>query len=148
MAFRHVEVDDPLSGCICFPVQCQGCRQGISLQYPIHTFFTVRHAYGQVLARLAVVSVEDSIEVSIWTGRAAHGARFACQWQAAILVAPEGAPTVTVKLSGPLEPGVYQLGFGAHVEVKAGRSKPCTLCQSVFGIATSEATLASTGPGC
>jgi len=114
MAFRHVEVDDPLSGMYLLSRAVPKVARQRGISPPVHAFsLRTRHApMGRCLARLAVVSVRDSIHRGKHlTGRAAHGARFVANGKLPMTVAPEGGTNGHSEIVSPLEPA--QLGFGA-----------------------------------
>jgi 1-acyl-sn-glycerol-3-phosphate acyltransferase len=119
LAFRHVEVDDPLCGLYLLSRSVpQAARTlGFSLQQPIHAHFIYERGMplwagawlGWMLAKLGGIPIRRGRQPD-WTGlRVArdllvHGAF-------PLAVAPEGATNGHGGIVSPLAPGVAQLGF-------------------------------------
>jgi 1-acyl-sn-glycerol-3-phosphate acyltransferase len=132
MAFRHVEVDDPLSGMYLLSraVPKVARQRGISLQYPIHTHFLYERGMplwagawlGWLLSRLGGIPIHRGKHLD-WTGlRTARD--LLANGKLPMTVAPEGGTNGHSEIVSPLEPGVAQLGFWCVEDlVKAGRSE-------------------------
>ncbi len=119
LAFRHVEVDDPLCGLYLLSRSIpQAARKlGFSLQQPIHAHFIYERGMplwagawlGWMLAKLGGIPIRRGRQPD-WAGlRVArdllvHGAF-------PLAVAPEGATNGHGGIISPLAPGVAQLGF-------------------------------------
>ncbi|MEN9230339.1 MAG: 1-acyl-sn-glycerol-3-phosphate acyltransferase [Thermostichus sp. DG02_5_bins_236] len=132
LAFRHVEVDDPLTGLYFLSrlVPQVAHRQGIPLQLPLHVHFLYDRGMplwggkwlGWLLSRLGGIPVHRGRRLD----RAALSAarQFIAEGQFPFVVAPEGATNGRSELLNPLEPGTAQLCFWCAEDLaKAGRSE-------------------------
>lgn len=119
MAFRHCEVDDPLSGLYVLSraVPQIARQQGIALQLPLHSHFMYDRGMplwagswlGWLFARMGGVPIHrgkslDWIAIKTIRSLLING-------QFPLAVAPEGATNGHSEVVSPLEPGVAQLGF-------------------------------------
>jgi 1-acyl-sn-glycerol-3-phosphate acyltransferase len=132
MAFRHPEVDDPL--CMFYllsrVVPRVARKQGIWLQYPIHSHFIYERGMllwagdwlGWFFSHLGGTSIRrgkrlDRLGIQTARDLFANG-------KMPIAVAPEGATNGHSGIVSPLEPGVAQLGFWCVEDLhKANRSE-------------------------
>ena len=132
IAFRHVEVDDPL--CMCYllsrAVPRVARQQGIRLQYPIHSYFMYERGMmlwagdwlGWFFSRLGGIPIHRGKKLD-WSGmRTARD--LLTNGIFPLSVAPEGATNGHSEIISPLEPGVAQLGFWCVENLhKANRSE-------------------------
>lgn len=119
LAFRHVEVDDPLCGLYLLSRSLPKLAKtaGIPLQYPLHVHFLYDRGMplwggsglGWLLSRLGGVSLRRGKRPDWQALRAARALLLDGEFPFA--VAPEGATNGHSEYVGPLEPGVAQLGF-------------------------------------
>ncbi|MCX7595579.1 MAG: 1-acyl-sn-glycerol-3-phosphate acyltransferase [Fischerella sp.] len=132
MAFRHPEVDDPL--CMFYLLSREVPRvarkQGIWLQYPIHSHFIYERGMllwagdwlGWLFSHLGGTSIRrgkrlDRLGIQTARDLFANG-------KMPMAVAPEGATNGHSGIVSPLEPGVAQLGFWCVEDLhKANRSE-------------------------
>lgn len=132
MAFRHVEVDDPLCGIYLLSraVPQVARQQGISLQRPIYTHFLYDRGMplwagawlGWVLSRLGGIPIHRGKRLDLTGLRTARD--FFVNGKLPMTVAPEGGTNGHSEIVSPLESGVAQLGFWCVEDlVKAGRSE-------------------------
>ncbi len=132
LAFRHVEVDDPLTGLYFLSrlVPQAARRQGIQLKGPVHAHFLYDRGMplwgggwlGWLLSRLGGIPVHRGRRVD----RLALGAarRLLMDGQLPFGIAPEGATNGHSEWVNPLEPGTAQLCFWCAEDLaKAGRSE-------------------------
>ena len=132
MAFRHVEVDDPLCGLYLLSRAApQAARQqGIQLRTPLHAHFFYDRGMplwagawlGWALSHLGGIPIRRGRQPD-WAGlRRAREVISQGDWPMA--VAPEGATNGHSERVGPLEPGTAQLAFWCVEDLaKAGRSE-------------------------
>lgn len=119
IAFRHVEVDDPLSMAYLLSriVPQVARQQGIALQRPIHSYFMYDRGMplwagqwlGWIFSRLGGVPVHrgrrlDSKALKATRERLLNG-------HFPFTIAPEGATNGHSEIVSPLEPGAAQLAF-------------------------------------
>ncbi len=132
MAFRHVEVDDPLCGMYLLSrtVPKVARQQGISLQYPIHTHFLYDRGMplwggawlGWLLSRLGGIPIHRGKRLDLTGLRTARD--LIANGKMPMTVAPEGGTNGHSEIVSSLEPGVAQLGFWCVEDlVKARRSE-------------------------
>jgi hypothetical protein len=132
LAFRHVEVDDPLCGLqlLSRHLPTIAREQGIALNYPLHAHFLYDRGMplwggdglGWMLSRFGGVSLHRGKRPDWLALRSSR--ELVCHGQFPFVVAPEGATNGHSELIGPLEPGVAQLAFwGAEDLAKADRSE-------------------------
>jgi hypothetical protein len=132
LAFRHVEVDDPLCGLqlLSRHLPTIAREQGIALDYPLHAHFLYDRGMplwggeglGWMLSRLGGVSLHRGKRPDWLALRSAR--ELVCHGQFPFAVAPEGATNGHSELIGPLEPGVAQLAFWCAEDLaKADRSE-------------------------
>lgn len=130
LAFRHVEVDDPLSGLYLLSrvIGKTARRQGIKLRYPLHVHFLFDRGMplwggswlGWLLSRLGGVSVHRGKHPDWQALRTAR--ELMLNGELPFAIAPEGATNGHSEILGPLEPGVAQMGFWCAEDLqKAGR---------------------------
>jgi 1-acyl-sn-glycerol-3-phosphate acyltransferase len=132
LAFRHVEVDDPLAGLYllsrAIPQAAQ--QQSVPLQYPLHTHFFYDRGMplwggsglGWMLSQMGGVSIRRGKQPDRQALKAARSLFVNGAFPFAI--APEGATNGHSEWLSPLEPGVAQLGFWAVEDLqKAGRAE-------------------------
>jgi hypothetical protein len=136
MAFRHVEVDDPLCGLYLLSrsIPRVARQQGISLRTPIHVQFLYERGMplwagdwlGWVLSHLGGMPIRRGRQPD-WPGlRQARTAISQGNWP--MVVAPEGATNGHSERVGPLEPGAAQLAFWCVNDlIKAGRSEAVSI---------------------
>ncbi|BAU63222.1 phospholipid/glycerol acyltransferase [Stanieria sp. NIES-3757] len=119
LAFRHCEVDDPLSGLYLFSRTMPELarQQGIPLQSPIHSHFMYDRGMtiwagnwlGWLFARMGGIPVHRGKTLD-W--QAIKKAReLLVNGRFPLVVAPEGATNGHSEVVSPLEPGVAQLAF-------------------------------------
>ena len=132
MAFRHVEVDDPLCGLYLLSraVPQAARQQGIQLRTPLHTHFLYERGMplwagtwlGWMLAHLGGVPIRRGRQPD-WPGlRQARQTFSQGGWP--MTVAPEGATNGHSERVGPLELGTAQLAFWCAEDLaKAGRQE-------------------------
>jgi hypothetical protein len=132
LAFRHIEVDDPMCGLYLLSrlVPAAAKRRGISLHYPLHTHFLYDRGMplwggkglGWALSLMGGVSLHRGRHPD-W--RALRIARNLMEnGRLPLAVAPEGATNGHSEVLSPLEPGVAQLGFWCADDlVKAERAE-------------------------
>ena len=130
MAFRHVEVDDPLCGLYLLSraVPQAARQQGIQLHTPIHTHFLYERGMplwggrwlGWALSHLGGIPIRRGRQPD-WSGlRQARTLLSQGAWPMAM--APEGATNGHSERVGPLEPGTAQLAFWCVADLaKANR---------------------------
>jgi hypothetical protein len=130
LAFRHVEVDDPLCGLYLLSrLAPQAAKQqGIKLCYPLHAHFLFDRGMplwggewlGWLLSRLGGVAIHRGKHPDWQALRAAR--ELMINGTLPLAVAPEGATNGHSELLSPLEPGTAQLGFWCVEDLlKAGR---------------------------
>ncbi len=132
MAFRHVEIDDPLCGLYLLSraIPQTARQQSIQLRTPIHTHFLYERGMplwagawlGWVLSHLGGIPIRRGRQPD-WSGlRQARQAFSQGIWP--MTVAPEGATNGHSERVGPLESGAAQLAFWCAEDLaKAGRSE-------------------------
>jgi 1-acyl-sn-glycerol-3-phosphate acyltransferase len=119
LAFRHCEVDDPLSGLYLFSrtIPKLARQQGIPLQSPIHSHFMYDRGMtiwagnwlGWLFAQIGGIPVHRGKTLD-W--QAIKKAReLLVNGKFPLTVAPEGATNGHSEVVSPLEPGVAQLAF-------------------------------------
>ncbi len=119
LAFRHCEVDDPLSG---LHLLSRGLpkiarQQGITLQSPIHSHFMYDRGMtiwagdwlGWLFAQIGGVPVHRGKTID-WQA-IKQTRELLINGQFPLVVAPEGATNGHSEIISPLEPGVAQLAF-------------------------------------
>lgn len=132
LAFRHVEVDDPLCALhlLSRSLPQIARQQGLKLQYPLHAHFLYDRGMplwggkwlGWLLSGLGGVAVHRGKPLDWQSLRAAR--ELLKNGQFPLAVAPEGATNGHSEMIGPLEPGTAQLGFWCAEDLlKAGRSE-------------------------
>ncbi|MEN9226006.1 MAG: 1-acyl-sn-glycerol-3-phosphate acyltransferase [Thermostichus sp. DRC_bins_24] len=132
LAFRHVEVDDPLPGLYFFSrlVPQAARRHGIPLKWPVHVHFLYDRGMplwgggwlGWLLAHLGGIPVHRGRRVDRLALNASR--RLLIDGQFPFAVAPEGATNGHSERLNPLEPGTAQLCFWCVEDLaKAGRSE-------------------------
>ncbi|NEP17350.1 MAG: 1-acyl-sn-glycerol-3-phosphate acyltransferase [Leptolyngbya sp. SIO4C1] len=132
MAFRHVEIEDPLSALYLLSraVPKAARQQGISLPRPLHAHFLYERGMplwagrwlGWVLAHLGGVPVRRGRRPDWPAMRQAR--QLMRQGQLPMALAPEGATNGHSEKIGPFEPGTAQLGFWCVEDLlKAQRSE-------------------------
>jgi 1-acyl-sn-glycerol-3-phosphate acyltransferase len=130
MAFRHVEVDDPLAGMYLLSraVPAAAQRLGVKLQYPLHAHFLYDRgmtlwggkALGWMLSHLGGISIHRGKQPDRQALKIARS--LLVQGDFPLVIAPEGATNGHSERLSPLEPGTAQLGFwGVEDLQKAGR---------------------------
>ena len=136
LAFRHVEVDDPLLGLhlLSRVLPRRAARLGLNLGAPLHAQFLFDRGMplwagrplGWLLASLGGVSLRRGRQPD-WTAlRQARQLVLAGRFPFA--VAPEGATNGHSECIGPLEPGVAQLALWCVDDLRqAGRSEEVLL---------------------
>lgn len=132
LAFRHCEVDDPLSGLYLFSraIPQLARQQGISLQFPIHSHFMYDRGMtiwagdwlGWLFARIGGIPVHRGKALD-W--QALKQAReLLVNGKFPLTVAPEGATNGHSEVVSPLEPGTAQLAFWCVEDLaKANRTE-------------------------
>jgi 1-acyl-sn-glycerol-3-phosphate acyltransferase len=132
MAFRHSEVDDPLSMMYLLSkaVPRVARQQNISLQYPAHSYFLYDRGMtlwagnwlGWMLSGLGGLSIYRGKRLDRVGLRTARD--LFANGKLPISVAPEGGTNGHSEIVSPLEPGVSQLGFWCAEDLaKANRSE-------------------------
>jgi 1-acyl-sn-glycerol-3-phosphate acyltransferase len=119
LAFRHVEVDDPLCALYLLSRSLPAIakRENIPLKYPLHAHFLYDRGMplwggkglGWMLSRFGGVSLHRGKRPDWQALRTARD--LVANGDFPFVVAPEGATNGHSELIGPLEPGVAQLGF-------------------------------------
>ncbi|MDJ0707392.1 MAG: 1-acyl-sn-glycerol-3-phosphate acyltransferase [Leptolyngbyaceae cyanobacterium MO_188.B28] len=132
MAFRHVEVDDPLCGLYLLSRAAPQAarREGIQLRTPLHAHFLYERGMplwagdwlGWALSHLGGIPIRRGRHPD-WPGlRKARKMISQGSWPMA--VAPEGATNGHSERVGPLEPGTAQLAFWCVEDLaRMGRSE-------------------------
>lgn len=121
IAFRHVEVDDPLCGLYLLSRSVPRAAQhlGICLEQPLHSHFIYERGMplwagawlGWLFSQIGGVPVRRGREPD-WKGlRVVRD--LLLQGQLPLAVAPEGGTNGHSGIVSPLEPGVAQMGFWA-----------------------------------
>jgi 1-acyl-sn-glycerol-3-phosphate acyltransferase len=132
MAFRHAEVDDPLSMMYLLSkaVPRIARQQNISLQYPAHSYFLYDRGMTLWAGKWLGWMLSGLGGLSIYRGKRLDrvGLRTArdlfANGKLPISVAPEGGTNGHSEIISPLEPGVAQLGFWCAEDLaKANRSE-------------------------
>ncbi len=132
MAFRHSEVDDPLSMMYLLSkaVPKVARQQNISLQYPAHSYFLYDRGMTLWAGKWLGWMLSSLGGLSIYRGKRLDrvGLRTArdlfANGKLPISVAPEGGTNGHSEIVSPLEPGVAQLGFWCAEDLaKANRSE-------------------------
>lgn len=133
LAFRHVEVDDPLCGLYLLSrtLPQVAKEQGIALQTPLHAHFLYERGMplwagqwlGWGLSHLGGISLRRGRQPD-WTGlRLAR--KLVREGDLPLVIAPEGATNGHSERVGPLEPGAAQLAFWCVEDlVKSGQDIP------------------------
>ncbi len=132
MAFRHPEVEDPLSMLYLLSriVPRVARQQGMPLQYPIHSHFVYDRGMllwagnwlGWFFSRLGGTPIHRGRRLDRIGMRTARD--LFANGKLPIAVAPEGATIGHSGIVSPLEPGVAQLGFWCVEDLlKANRSE-------------------------
>lgn len=132
MAFRHVEIDDPLCGLYLLSqaVPQAARRQGLSLRRPLHVHFLYERGMplwagawlGWVLSHLGGIPIRRGRQPDWPALRLARQTMQTGQWPMA--VAPEGATNGHSEKVGPLEHGTAQLAVWCVGDLaKAHRSE-------------------------
>ncbi|GAB4538551.1 MAG: glycerol acyltransferase [Pleurocapsa sp.] len=132
LAFRHCEVDDPLSGLYLFSrtVPKIAKQKKIPLQYPIHSHFMYDRGMplwagawlGWLFSRIGGVPVHRGKALDLVAIKKVR--EFLINGRFPLTVAPEGATNGHSEVVSPLEPGVAQLGFWCVEDlVKAKRTE-------------------------
>ncbi|HIK56300.1 MAG TPA: 1-acyl-sn-glycerol-3-phosphate acyltransferase [Synechococcales cyanobacterium M55_K2018_004] len=119
LAFRHVEVDDPLCGLYLFSriIPKTAKRQGVNLKLPLHTHFLYDRGMplwggkglGWILSHIGGISLHRGKTPDWHALKSAR--RLAVEGTLPMTVAPEGATNGYSEYLGDMEPGVAQLGF-------------------------------------
>lgn len=132
MAFRHSEVDDPLSMMYLLSkaVPKVARQENISLQYPAHSYFLYDRGMTLWAGKWLGWMLSGLGGLSIYRGKRLDrvGLRTArdlfANGKLPISVAPEGGTNGHSEIVSPLEPGVAQLGFWCAEDLaKANRSE-------------------------
>jgi 1-acyl-sn-glycerol-3-phosphate acyltransferase len=132
LAFRHVEVDDPMAGLYVLSrtVPQVARSANIPLKYPLHAHFLYDRGMpiwggsllGWMLSRIGGVSIHRGKRPDWQALRQARD--LVTNGDYPFVVAPEGATNGHSEAIGPLEPGVAQLAFWAVEDIeKAARSE-------------------------
>lgn len=131
LAFRHVEVEDPLLGLYLLSraVPRAARQQGIRLQRPLHTHFLYERGMplwagdwmGWFLSHIGGTPVRRGRRPD-WKGLK-EARQLLVNGELPMTVAPEGATNGHSERLGPFEPGVAQMGFWA-VEDLAAAARP------------------------
>ncbi len=132
LAFRHCEVDDPLSGLhlLSRGVPQIARQQGIPLKSPIHSYFMYDRGMtiwtgdwlGWLFARIGGVPVHRGKTLD-WQA-IKQTRELLINGKFPLVVAPEGATNGHSEVISPLEPGVAQLAFWSVEDLaKANRSE-------------------------
>ena len=119
LAFRHCEVDDPLSGLhlLSREIPKIARQQGINLKYPIHSHFMYDRGMtiwagdwlGWLFSRIGGVPVHRGKALDWQAIRQTR--ELLLNGQFPLVVAPEGATNGHSEVISPLEPGTAQLAF-------------------------------------
>ena len=119
LAFRHCEVDDPLSGLYLFSRAMPKIarQQGMNLKSPIHSHFMydrgmtiwVGDWLGWLFARMGGIPVHRGKTLDWQAMKKAR--ELLIKGKFPLTVAPEGATNGHSEIVSPLEPGVAQLAF-------------------------------------
>ena len=119
LAFRHCEVDDPLSGLhlLSRGIPKIARQQGIGLQSPIHSHFMYDRGMtiwagdwlGWLFAKMGGVPVHRGKAID-WQA-IKQTRELSLNGKFPLVVAPEGATNGHSEIVSPLEPGVAQLAF-------------------------------------
>lgn len=119
LAFRHCEVDDPLSGLhlLSRGIPKIARQQGIALQSPIHSHFMYDRGMtiwagewlGWLFAQMGGVPVHRGKTID-WQA-IKQTRELSLNGKFPLVVAPEGATNGHSEIVSPLEPGVAQLAF-------------------------------------
>ncbi|MDJ0649510.1 MAG: 1-acyl-sn-glycerol-3-phosphate acyltransferase [Xenococcaceae cyanobacterium MO_188.B19] len=119
LAFRHCEVDDPLSGLYLFSrtIPQIARQQGISLKSPIHSHFLYDRGMtiwagnwlGWLFAKIGGVPIHRGKNLDLQALKKTR--ELLIDGQFPLVVAPEGATNGHSEIVSPLEPGVAQLAF-------------------------------------
>ncbi|MBD2771711.1 lysophospholipid acyltransferase family protein [Iningainema tapete] len=132
IAFRHCEVDDPLSMLYLLSraVPKVARKIGVTLQYPIHSYFLYDRGMllwagnwlGWLFSRLGGVPIHRGKRLDRSGMRTARD--LFANGKLPISVAPEGATNGHSETVSPLEPGVAHLGFWCQQDLlKANRTE-------------------------
>lgn len=132
LAFRHVEVDDPMAGLYVLSRTVPKIARSLNipLQYPLHAHFLYDRGMplwggkllGWMLSRMGGVSLHRGKRPDWGALRTARD--LVVNGAYPFVVAPEGATNGHSEAIGPLEPGVAQLAFwGVEDVIKAERSE-------------------------
>lgn len=132
LAFRHIEVDDPLCGLhlLSRNLPAIARQHQIPLKTPLHAHFLYDRgmpiwggkALGWVLSRFGGISIRRGKRPDWQALRAARD--LVSNGALPFAIAPEGATNGHSELVGPLEPGVAQLAFWCIDDIqKAKRSE-------------------------
>ncbi|MGB5709341.1 MAG: 1-acyl-sn-glycerol-3-phosphate acyltransferase [Waterburya sp.] len=130
LAFRHCEVDDPLSGLhlLSRGIPKIARQQGITLEYPIHSHFMYDRGMtiwagdwlGWLFAQIGGVPVHRGKTLD-WQA-IKQTRKLLINGKFPLVVAPEGATNGHGEIVSTLEPGVAQLAFWCVEDLaKAGR---------------------------
>jgi Acyltransferase len=132
MAFRHVEIDDPLAGMYllsrALPQAAQ--QMGVKLASPLHAHFLYDRGMplwggqllGWFLSQLGGVAIHRGKQPDRQALKTARS--LLAKGDFPFVIAPEGATNGHSEVLSPLEPGVAQLGFWCVEDLqKAGRSE-------------------------
>lgn len=119
LAFRHCEVDDPLTGLYLFSrgIPLIARQQGINLQSPIHNHFMYDRGMtiwagdwlGWLFAQMGGISVHRGRTLDLQAIKKTR--ELLINGKFPLVVAPEGATNGHSEIISPLEPGVAQLAF-------------------------------------
>lgn len=131
IAFRHPEVEDPLSMLYLLSriVPKVAREKGISLKYPVHSHFMYERGMtlwagnwlGWLFSRLGGVPIRRGRRVD---RNAIQMAReLFANAEMPIAIAPEGGTNGHSSIVSPLEPGVAQLGFWCVEDLKKANRK-------------------------
>jgi 1-acyl-sn-glycerol-3-phosphate acyltransferase len=132
LAFRHVEVDDPLSLIYMFSrVVARGAHpQGMALRRPIHAHFIYDRGMtlwagkwlGWLFARLGGIPIHRGKQLDRGALRTVRD--LLANGKLPLIMAPEGATNGHSERVSPLEPGLAQLSFWCVQDlIKANRSE-------------------------
>lgn len=132
LAFRHCEVDDPISGMYLFSrtVPKLAKKHHIALQYPIHSHFMYDRGMtlwagnwlGWVFSRMGGIPVHRGKSLDLQSIKTIR--ELLVNGKFPITIAPEGGTNGHSERVSPLEPGTAQLGFwGVEDLQKANRSE-------------------------
>ncbi|MEO1134300.1 MAG: 1-acyl-sn-glycerol-3-phosphate acyltransferase [Cyanobacteria bacterium J06639_1] len=132
LAFRHPEVDDPMSFLYVLSrsIPRAARQQGIALRSPLHAHYLYDRGMplwggawlGWLLSRLGGVPIHRGRRLDLKAIRAARD--LAANGRLPMAIAPEGANNGHSERIGPLELGMSQLGFWCAEDLhKAGRKE-------------------------